>query len=226
MIELKNVSFSYKQPNLVLNDISLTFSEGEIWGILGQNGAGKTTLFRLILNLLEANSGKIIRDNTSFGYLPETNGLYEKLTANENLMFRDQIGHTNLSKKKAKQNCKEMLNNVGLLEKKNEKVAYLSSGMRKRIALGCSLMGDPQTILLDEPTNGLDPVSLQVILQIISNLKLKKKIVLINSHDLTSIQDICTHVCIIQHGKIAFKGPITDNSLKDLYFKTLEKEEI
>lgn len=222
MILINNLYFAYQKNKPIIEDLSLEFREGEIWGILGHNGAGKTTLFRLLLELLKPESGSIsINSKKTIGYLPESNGLYEKLTSFENLKFRGRL--ISKDKKSIIDRSEEMLIELNMVEKKDEKVAFLSSGMRKRIGLGCALIGYSDVLLLDEPTNGLDPISLDKIKKTVSNYSNDENVILINCHDLSSVQEICTHVCILDEGRLRYSGKVTNESIKEIYFNVLEE---
>lgn len=225
MIAVNELHFEYQKNQPVITNLSIEFKKGEIWGILGHNGAGKTTLFRLLLGLLTPKKGQIkIASKKNIGYLPESNGLYEKLTSFENLKFRGQLISAN--KNSVLIQSDNILKELNMMEKKNEKVAFLSSGMRKRIGLGCALIGNSDVILLDEPTNGLDPVSLDKVLETIKNCGADGKTILINCHDLSAVQEICTHVCIIHKGQLRYSGAVNDESLKELYLSIVVEEEI
>jgi len=205
----------------------MTFSEGQIWGILGHNGAGKTTLARLILGLLPPNKGAI---QTSFqksvSYLPESNGIYEKLTCYDNLIFRGEI--SGLSTEASKRRADNLLKELTLSNKKNERAAVLSQGMKKRLGLGCALMNPGNLIMLDEPTNGLDPESLEIIRKMISSFSGTESIVLINSHDLETVSQVCSHFMILQNGQKIYVADNNGNnkqSIKEIYLGVVKEHD-
>jgi len=226
-IKIDNISFRYNKHELILKDLSIAFSKGQIWGILGHNGAGKTTLARLILGLLPPCSGNISFDfEKSISYLPESNGIYEKLTCYENLVFRGEIFGLNTvaSKKRAD----HLLEELNIVNKKWERAAFLSHGMKKRLGLGCALMNPGNLIILDEPTNGLDPESLEIVRNIISSFKGTDTIILIICHDLETVQQVCNNIVILQNGEKIYVGAMDDDnkeSIKDIYLKVVKGHE-
>lgn len=230
MIQLKEVSFGYNKEKININKLTLEFEAFGIYGLVGHNGAGKTTLFKLLLNLIEINSGKIsfdkslyyAKDKVSIAYMPENNGLYESLTVMQNIKFRGRAN--GLSKNEVKGESEKLLKSFSLLDKSNEKVQNLSNGMKKKVALIAALIIKPKVILLDEPTNGIDPESLLQIIDIIKELKNYKSIVIISSHDLQFIQRVADEIFILEEGQLVYKGKdySNENPLLDIYMKKLE----
>lgn len=229
MIQLKEVSFGYTKEIININKLTLEFDSFGIFGLLGHNGAGKTTLFKLLLNLIETNSGNIYfdenlyytKDKVSISYMPENNGLYESLTVMQNIKFRGRAN--GLSKKEIKDESEKLLKRFSLLNKSNEKVQNLSNGMKKKVALIATLITKPKVILLDEPTNGINPESLLEIIDIVKELKKYKSIVIISSHDLQFIQRVADEIFILEEGHLVYKGKdySNENPLIDIYMKKL-----
>lgn len=222
-IDVKNLEFGYSNNSTVLNDLSLSFSKGEIWGILGHNGAGKTTLARLIMGLLPLRKGSItfnsLDDHVS--YLPETNGIYEKLSCIDNLIFRGEL--SGLKYQECKERAESLLDLLELKNKRDEHAAFLSQGLKKRLGLACAIMSPYELIILDEPTNGLDPESLEIIKKIITNLGNENRIILMNCHDLATVQQICTNVAILQNGECIYSCACTDTPLNEIYLKVTKE---
>lgn len=225
MIEINGLTFSYNKKTPVINNLNFSINKNDIVGVLGHNGAGKSTLFKAILGLLKPQSGEIKIDESlkkNMGYLPETNGLYSRLTCYENLAFRAKIAH--IEKSKIKEKCMDILEMVNLMDKKDSVASTLSNGMRKRIAFGGSIIGESPLILLDEPTNGLDPESLEILISIIKQLNKNNISFIINSHDLNTVEQLCNNVVVLQNGRDIYKGTAKDTSLKTLYFDVIKKE--
>ena len=234
MVRIENISFSYNKKSNVLNNFNLEAKQEEIIGVLGHNGAGKTTLFRIILGLITPHSGKVVInsqiDSISknqrgyISYMPENGGIYDKLNAFENLQFRAEL--SKLDKNRIHTDSEKLLEELSLLDRASEKVGFWSNGMRKRLSFACSLISNRRVLLLDEPTNGLDPVSLNIITNIILERKKTGNITLINSHDLTTIQELCNRIIIIQDGEKIYDGKVDQisSSLKEFYLQITSKE--
>ncbi|PCJ58816.1 MAG: ABC transporter ATP-binding protein [Planctomycetota bacterium] len=200
-----------------VQDISLTIKKGEIFGLLGPNGSGKSTTIKMMLGLLNTSKGKIAifgqsprsADNKKrIGFLPEESYLYSFLTAEETLNFFG--GLYGLSKAERKRRTEELIKMVGLDVAKKRRVGEYSKGMARRIGLAQCLIGDPELIILDEPTTGLDPIGVREIKDLILNLKSRGKTILLSSHLLSDVQDICDRVCILYGGKITSMGSLDE----------------
>ncbi|MEZ0537909.1 ABC transporter ATP-binding protein [Caldicellulosiruptoraceae bacterium PP1] len=225
MISIDNLKFYYKENKLVFDDLSFYIPNQCIMGLLGHNGAGKTTLFRLISGILKPQNGSIIIDNkilkqlprNYISYMPEKGGLYENLTVYENILLR---ARTALAYDNFKVNYEQLMDELKLENLKNEKVTYLSNGMKKRLLMLCTLIIEPKILILDEPTVGIDPESLEIIIELLKTYNKKKVDILISSHDLNVIQDLCSDIIVLKEGKIMFQGNTeSSQSLKDLYFR-------
>lgn len=223
MIKLDNVVFSYRKNTNVINSLSINIDPGELVGILGHNGAGKTTLFRIILGLLKPQCGTVIvgypnnvGDNKGrvLSFMPENNGIYERLSAYQNLFFRARIAQKNLN---IADTANSLLQQLRLVERANEQVLYWSNGMKKRLSLACALISQPKILMLDEPTNGIDPESLEIITNMLRELNNTGVTILINSHDLNLVQELCSRVIILQNGKLLYNGSFDEKPLKQLY---------
>ena len=212
-----------------LNGLNLNLDKGQIYGFLGPNGAGKTTTIKCIVGILEADSGDIfiegenIKDNQTFfkkkiGFLPEQVGLYGTLTANESLEFYG--GFYNLTDNEIKKRSKNLLSKLGLEKDANRKVNEYSLGMKKRLALCIALINKPEILVLDEPTSGLDPRGVKALRIVLKDLNKRGLTILLSSHVLSEVQEICTHVGIINKGKI-----IRQESIKEIT-KEIEKKTI
>jgi len=215
MISLHSVSKHFDQ-NRVINDLSLNIKEGEIVGLLGPNGAGKTTTVRMIAGVLPPSKGMVtINDVDLFdeeakrpvriGYLPENNPVYDDMTVEEFIQFWANIKGMALSEIKSRVN--EVVKQVGLAEVYFRPIAELSKGYRQRVGLAQAILDKPDILLLDEPTEGLDPNQRREIHDLITSLG-KKRTVIICSHVLSEITRMCNRIVIINKGVIVADSPV------------------
>ncbi len=199
----------------ILQGISLTVEEGEIFGYLGPNGAGKTTTLKCILGLLFPEKGKIeifgyphlhLKAKERIGFLPENPYFYDYLTASEFLRFYSYL----FSQKKRKEKIDNLLSLVGLEKSADLQLRKFSRGMLQRIGLAQAILNDPSLVLLDEPLGGLDPLGRKELRDIIVRLKQEGKTVFLSSHILQDIEMICDSVAIIVNGQIINQGVLRD----------------
>jgi len=196
----------------VLKGISFTVATGDIFGYLGPNGAGKTTTIRILLGLLQANSGKLAimgqdinhsETRRKIGFALDPDGLYDNMTAEENLEFYARIYKLS----DARQKIIKLLKDVGLSDRANDKVGTYSKGMRQRLALARSMVHNPEVLVLDEPTAGVDPSGQIEVRQIMLDLAHKEnKTVFLSSHNLDEVQRICNRIALIDRGEIKLYG--------------------
>ena len=216
LIEVKkiNKSFGSKQ---ILKDVSFTINEGEILGFIGPNGAGKTTTIKLMLGLQSIDSGEVIIDGydikkdfekaiKSVGAIVESPDLYMYLSGRQNLeliaSYYDNI---------TKEDIDKTIKLVGLEKRINDKVSKYSLGMRQRLGIAASILHKPKVLILDEPTNGLDPEGIKDMRELLVKLSKNGYGILISSHNLSELDTFVTNTCIIQNGKI-----ISTSTVKDL----------
>jgi ABC-type multidrug transport system ATPase subunit len=231
LLDIKDLNFSYNDNNKIINDLNITIKANSLFGILGHNGAGKTTLFRLITGLISPKTGSIkingynikqYRKFKNLSYMTEYNGIYNKLTAFQNLEFRARSNH--IKKEKYVDMSVNILKKLHLYDRANEKAGSWSNGMKKRLALACALIVNSDLLLLDEPTSGIDPESLDIIKEILQELTKKGTTIILSSHDLNTIEKICTNFCIIQKGNIIFNGKIKELTMPlDKFYLKLTK---
>ena len=204
----------------VLNDVSLTIPEGQVLGLLGPNGAGKSTLMKILIGLWKADSGSV-QVPPRIGYLPENNPLYEEMYVTEYLEFmakmtNDQLPMTNVN---------ALIDRVGLTPERNKHIRELSKGYRQRVGLAQALLGDPQLLILDEPTTGLDPNQLVEIRSLIRDIAkssiinhqssiTKSPSVILSTHIMQEVREMCDRVVILDHGQI--KADQMINEIDDL----------
>lgn len=200
-IEKVNKSFGAQQ---VLKDVSLTIPEGQVMGLLGPNGAGKSTLMKILIGLWKADSG-MVSTPPRIGYLPENNPLYEEMYVIEYLRFMaqmTQIGNWKLE-------IEDLIDRVGLTPECHKHIRELSKGYRQRVGLAQALLGDPQLLILDEPTTGLDPNQLVEIRSLIRSLG-KDRTVILSTHIMQEVREMCDRVVILDHGEIKADKPINE----------------
>ncbi|NFV14533.1 ABC transporter ATP-binding protein (plasmid) [Clostridium sp. FAM 1755] len=229
MLKIENVAFKYNKKK-VLDDISFEIKSGDVFALLGHNGAGKTTMFRIIMGLLRPSNGQVIFTDINakqngfdyISFLPENNGIYENLTAYKNLEFRGRI--SNLSLKIIKENSQKLLKKFKLINRSDEKAYTWSNGMKKRLGLAAAMITKPKILILDEPTNGIDPESLNILIKVIKELQNEGTTIIFSSHNLDFVSKIATKVMILQNGKKIFYSEIKNinEPLESLYLKYTE----
>lgn len=213
VLEVSNLNKHYTKGNKVVDNISFSVERGDIFGFLGPNGAGKTTTIRMILGLLKADSGEVFicgkSVNKDFydaisnvGALVEGPAFYEYLSAKENLnIFAHYSGNV------SKEHIEEVLQLVGLYERKDEKVKNYSLGMKQRLGIAQTLLNKPKLIILDEPTNGLDPDGITEMRKLLIKLSREKGItIFVSSHILAEVQELCNKILIINKGRKVIIG--------------------
>lgn len=214
-IEVKNISKNYGTQK-ALNNISFTINKGEIVGFLGPNGAGKSTLMKILTTYIEADSGTalvntfdVIKDaknvQKSIGYLPEHNPLYLDLYVKEYLAFNADVYKVDDKR------INEVISLTGLTPEAHKKIGQLSKGYRQRVGLATALLHNPDVLILDEPTTGLDPNQLAEIRGLIKNIG-KDKTVFLSTHIMQEVEAICDRVIIIKKGEI-----VADNKLQQIF---------
>ena len=200
-----------------VNEIDFTVKEGEVVGLLGPNGSGKSTTVKMILGLLYPTAGQLtvlgkapraVETKKAIGYLPEESYLYKYLTAEETLDFFGSL--FNLSRAERKNRIDQLLDMVGLAHARHRRVGEFSKGMARRIGLAQAMINDPSLLIFDEPTSGLDPLGCREVKDLIMELKKRGKTVLITSHLLSDVEDICDRVVILYGGKVRAQGSLNE----------------
>ncbi len=224
MFKVSRISKRFGETE-VLFGVSFEMDKNGVIGLLGPNGAGKTTLMRIIVGFYQANGGKLFwgrklidtKDEDyrkKVGYLPESNPLYYSLTAGEYLELT--CGLKGLEKDEWKMEIERVAQSCGLEDELGQQIETLSKGFKQRVGLAAALLGDPQLLILDEPTNGLDPVQIIEIKKLIKRLA-RKKMVLLSTHILPEARDMCKRLLIINCGRI-----VLDQETKKI--RSLEKK--
>lgn len=214
IIETENLSYSFGKKVSILHNLQLQVPQGSIYGFLGPNGAGKTTTLRLILGLLRLKEGAIsifgksLKKNRiailkQLGTLIESPSIYEHLTATENLHLLQRVYQCPTNR------IPEALKQVGLSDTANKKVKQFSLGMKQRLAIAIALLHNPSLLILDEPTNGLDPNGMIEIRELLKDLNQQQGIsILVSSHLLAEIEKLVTYVGVINKGELVFQGTL------------------
>lgn len=222
VIQIRNLTKTYRdfwgrKKVQALNSLSLEVNKGEVFGLLGPNGSGKTTTMKLLLGLLFPTEGEIsilgkpasdVSKNEKIGYLPEESYLYRFLNAEETLDFYGRL--FDISAEERKQRTNELIEMVGLQHARRRQLKEYSKGMTRRIGLAQALINNPDLVLLDEPTSGLDPEGSQDMKRLIENLRDQGKTVVMCSHLLADVQDVCDRIAILYGGELKELGRVED----------------
>jgi ABC-2 type transport system ATP-binding protein len=192
----------------VLKDIYLTINDGEVVGLLGPNGAGKSTLMKIMVGVWNATNGEV-QVPKSIGFLPEQNPLYEDMYVREYLRFFVSLRSKEQGAKNKDQLVEELIERVGLQREAHKKIGQLSKGYRQRVGLAQAMIGDPELLILDEPTTGLDPNQLEDIRALIREMGAQRTVIL-STHILQEVKQMCNRVIIIDHGEVKVDKPISE----------------
>lgn len=218
-VELNNICKSYNNT-LVVNDVSFTVAQGEIFGLIGPNGAGKTTTIRIMMDITKPDSGEInvlgesLSEDTKnrIGYLPEERGLYKKLTVLESLTYLASL--KNIKPRLANSRAEELLERVGMLPHKEKKIEELSRGMGQIIQFLVTIIHDPQLLILDEPFAGLDPVNTELLKEIILELRSQGKAIILSTHMMNEVEALCDRILMINKGRTVLYGELSEIKLR------------
>jgi ABC-2 type transport system ATP-binding protein len=212
ILSIQGISKSYGNIQ-ALQNVSYEVPQGAVFGLLGPNGSGKTTMLSIILDILKADTGTFNwfgkpgapETRKRIGSLLETPNFYHYLSAVDNLKITSAI-----SGRGNDQSIDDVLKIVKLFERKNSRFSTYSLGMKQRLAIGAALLGNPEVLLFDEPTNGLDPVGIAEIRELIKVLAKQGKTIIMASHLLDEVEKVCTHVAIMKRGKLLAAGPVNE----------------
>lgn len=238
MLTVEHLTKKYGRRTVV-NDLSFTADKGEILGLLGPNGAGKSTTMNMLTGYIAPDSGSIILDDRDLtnpknrkkvliGYMPEVPPLYNDMTVREYLLFAAELKGIKHSERKAK--VASLMEETAVTDVKDRLIKNLSKGYRQRVGFACAILGDPELIILDEPTAGLDPRQIVAMRELILSLK-KDHLVILSSHILSEIEEVCDHVLIISKGKLVLSDNTEhlleehDESLEDVFLELTEDEQ-
>ncbi len=224
VIETRELTKRYGEL-VAVDRLNLQVREGEVFGLLGPNGSGKTTTILMLLGLTEPTSGTVkvlgldparqpLSVKSRVGYLPELVGFYDDLTARENMIYIAKLN--GLPRREAYRRIEEALEQVGLKDVADKPVATFSRGMRQRLGLAEILIKNPSLIILDEPTQGLDPEGAREFLELVRELKERGITVMLSSHILSQVQKICDRVGLFHKGKMVLEGTVSELARKVL----------
>jgi ABC-2 type transport system ATP-binding protein len=198
---------------VAVDHINFHVDRGEIFGLLGPNGAGKTTTIRMLLDIIKPDSGSINvlgrppgEARTRIGYLPEERGLYRTLPVAECLIYLGEL--KGMSHSAARRRARELLERVEIADWSRRKVQELSRGMQQKVQIAASLVHDPDVIILDEPFQGLDPVNVEMVKELIREQSKAGKTVVLSAHEMNQVEALCERIALINHGKIVLYGSL------------------
>ncbi|OGN88078.1 MAG: sodium ABC transporter [Chloroflexi bacterium RBG_13_46_9] len=214
-VEVNHITKVYG-TRAVVNDVSFTVNPGEILGMIGPNGAGKTTTIRMMMDIIKPDHGDIkilgekINENSKnlVGYLPEERGLYRKMNVIDSIIYFASL--KGMDNQTARQRSDDLLKRVDMLPHKNKKVEELSRGMGQIIQVIVTVIHDPKLIILDEPTAGLDPVNAQLLKDMMVELRNRGKSVIMSTHRMNEIEELCDRVLMINQGQVVLYGGLAE----------------
>lgn len=215
MLEVKNINKSFFRKD-ALNDISLKVNKGEIFGLLGPNGAGKTTLIRIINRIVQQDSGSIRFDGelmreahlTQMGYLPEERGLYKNMTVEAHAVFLGRL--RGLSRKDVRAKINYWFERFEINDWRKMRVEELSKGMAQKVQFVCTVLHEPKFLILDEPFSGFDPINMDMIKQELIEMRALGKTIMLSTHNMKSVEEICDRAALIHNSKKIAEGTISE----------------
>jgi ABC-2 type transport system ATP-binding protein len=228
ILTIENLSKRYGRIQ-ALKNVSFSIQKGHVYGILGPNGSGKSTTLGIVLNVVNKTSGDYkwfdgkVKTHDALkkvGAIIERPNFYPYMTAEENLKLVCKIKNINYSK------INEKLNLVGLTERKDSKFSTFSLGMKQRLAIASALLNDPEILILDEPTNGLDPQGIHQIRDIIKEIASHGTTILLASHLLDEVEKVCSHVVVLRKGEILYSGSVDAMSANEGFFEISSNDNI
>lgn len=226
IVEVKNFKMVFGDKT-VIKDLSFDVKKGEIFGLLGSNGSGKTTTVRALLGFYHPTAGDVLVDgkvynpensNIRIGYLPEERGLYRKETVLDTMVYFGELNGL----KDPVEWSKKYLKRVGLEEKANERLEKLSGGQQQKVQLGITIMGDPQLLILDEPTKGFDPMNRRLLMEIIEEHHKKGAAIIMITHYMDEVEKLCDRALLLKDGVARAYGTIPEIK-KEFKGKSLEQ---
>ena len=237
IVEIRHFKMKFGNKT-VIKDLSFDVFQGEVFGFLGSNGSGKTTTLRALLGLYEPTAGELlvdgkpyaVEDGVKLGYLPEERGLYKKEKVIDTMIYFGRL--KGLSQEEARDFSIKYLERVGLSDKAKTRLDKLSGGQQQKIQLGVTIMGDPELLILDEPTKGFDPVNRRLLMNIIEERQKAGATVVFVTHQMEEVERLCDKVVLLKDGNAVEYGTVADirkkygrKSLDDIFVKIYGGEE-
>jgi ABC-2 type transport system ATP-binding protein len=215
VVELKGVTKHFDEF-VAVQDLSFEVRQGTIFGLLGPNGAGKTTSIRMIVNIFAPDAGEVFVLGRHMspdlqhriGYLPEERGLYKKMKVDEQLVFFANL--KGIDTREARKRIDEWLERLELSDWKQKKSAELSKGMQQKVQFIAAVLHEPELLILDEPFSGLDPVSVNLLKNVILDLKKRGKSIIFSTHQMEQVEQMCDDICLINHATKVLGGSLRD----------------
>lgn len=215
MLSVEHISKSFFRKQ-ALDDVSLEAKKGEIFGLLGPNGAGKTTLIRIINRIVEPDNGTVrINDALmtrkhleNIGYMPEERGLYKSMTVEDHAVFLGRL--RGLSKQDVTAKLNYWLDKFEIGDWKKKRIEELSKGMAQKVQFICTVLHEPELLILDEPYSGFDPINMELIKSELIRMRNQGKTVVLSTHNMKSVEEVCDRVALIHHSKKLLEGRVAD----------------
>lgn len=215
VLQVEQIRKSFGEK-LAVNDLSITVGQGKIFGLLGPNGAGKTTTIRMITNIIAPDSGRVLLFGNTMnaemqnriGYLPEERGLYKKIKVIEQLVYFAQLKGVKYND--AIEQARKWLRKFDASDWENKKVQELSKGMQQKVQFISTILHNPGLLILDEPFSGFDPINTEVLKKIIIDLKNEGITIILSTHIMEQVEQLCDEICLINSGNILLAGKVVD----------------
>jgi len=221
-VEVNHIVKSYADK-AVVNDLSFSVTQGEIFGLIGPNGAGKTTTIRMMMDIIKPDSGDVTilgkklseASKNKLGYMPEERGLYKKLKVIDSIIYLASL--KGVDRHSAEEKANELLSQTGMLPHQGKKIEELSQGMGQIIQFLVTIVHDPELVILDEPFSGLDPVNTELLKSMFADLRNQGKAVILSTHRMNEVEELCDRILMINNGGSVLYGNLTE--IKSRYRK-------
>jgi ABC-2 type transport system ATP-binding protein len=215
VVEVKHIVKSYADK-VVVDDLSFSINQGEIFGLIGPNGAGKTTTIRMIMDIIKPDSGDVTilgkklseSSKNKLGYMPEERGLYKKLRVIDSIVYLASL--KGMDRHSAEEKADELLNQTGMLSHKRKRIEELSKGMGQIIQFIVTITHDPELVILDEPFASLDPVNTELLKGMFVDLRNQGKAVILSTHQMNQVEELCDRILMINDGRAVLYGNLTE----------------
>ena len=221
-VEVNHIVKSYADK-AVVNDLSFSVTQGEIFGLIGPNGAGKTTTIRMMMDIIKPDSGDVTilgkklseASKNKLGYMPEERGLYKKLKVIDSIIYLASL--KGVDRHSAEEKANELLSQTGMLPHQGKKIEELSQGMGQIIQFLVTIVHNPELVILDEPFSGLDPVNTELLKSMFADLRNQGKAVILSTHRMNEVEELCDRILMINNGGSVLYGNLTE--IKSRYRK-------